>query len=126
MTEVTAVELHDALMRLPDNQWWTITVPISGQKHLIPWAQPGCVQTDNQSLAWTAADVERLGTYTALRALGFGEISLAEPAPRWPILTKLDRADQRWALLHWAQLDPWRKNADYLDVAARATRKEKK
>lgn len=122
LTEADPAMLHAALVALPDHPTWVVTVPISRQKHLLPWAQPGTVRTDDETVTWTADDVNRLGTYTALRRLGFGEAALAEPAPRWPILNRLDVEARMWTLLRWSDLDPWRAHPARLDIAARATR----
>lgn len=115
--------LHRALMD-HDGRSSVVCVPQSRQKQLLPWCELGTVRTDNESLTWTDDDKAMLGTYGALRLLGFGETALSEREPRWPILSKLGRDDQAWVLIHWHHLDRWRSHPDYLDVAARATRKD--
>jgi len=119
--ELSPAGLLAALMTLPADAGF-VTVPVSGQKHLLPWAAPGALITDHGRLPWTTADVDRLAMYREVRAAGFGEAAIAEPAPRWPILTRLPHAGQRTLLAVWPELDPWRRVPPYLDVAARATR----
>lgn len=122
---LTPADLHQALRILPDDPYSAVSVPVSGQKHLLPWARWGRVIIDNHCLSWDAGDVAALGTYTVLRQMGYGEAALTEPAPRWAILTRQARVDQRWALLRWSDLARWRSTHGYLDVAARATRTAK-
>lgn len=123
--ELDPPALYAALRDLPDDPAGAVSVPTSGQKHLLPWCRPGTVRTDALTLPWAGVDVDRLGTYAALRQLGHGETALTEPAPRWAQLRKHDRAQRQWVLLRWPDLDPWRARPEYLDVAARATRTPK-
>lgn len=81
-------ELFAALVALPDEPGSVVSVPTSGQKHLLPWARRGAVRTDTMSLRWTIGDVTRLQLYRRLRSLGFGETALSEAAPRWAALGK--------------------------------------
>lgn len=118
-------ELFAALIALPGEPRSVVSVPSSGQKHLLPWAARGAVRTDAMTLRWTAGDAARLELYRLLRALGFGETALSEPAPRWVALGKLDRPQRAAAMSRWPELGPWRAVPAYLDVAARATRTPK-
>jgi len=119
----TPAGLYAALTHLGPRD--VVTVPQSRQKHLLPWAELGAVRTDDETLGWGAEQVRLLDVYATLRTLGFGETALCESAPRWPILTKVAAADQLHVLTLWPALDPWRCHIAYMDVAARATRKEK-
>ena len=102
-----------------------ITVPQSRQKHLLPYAETGTVRVDDRSIAWTTYDKHRLGHLAALRALGFGETALTEPAPRWAVLAK-HPTDLRLSIIdQWGLLDPWRDDPTYLHVACMATRTPK-
>jgi hypothetical protein len=113
-------DLRAALENLGPRSW--VLVPQSRQKHLLPWAVPGQVRVDDESLPWTKTDVALLATYARLRRLGFVEVALAESAPRWHVLQRLANADRQWALTRWRDLSAWRSHLAYLDVAARATR----
>jgi hypothetical protein len=109
----------------PMNPCTLVSVPVSMQKHLLPYATWGNVATDNIQLPWTAADASRFGTYLALVALGFVPAAIAEQAPRWLVLAKLSPPAQAQAMTIWAHLDPWRQARPYLAVAARAVRTPK-
>src|SRR5690606_16602595 len=98
LVEVDPETLRVALGRLAVDPTTWVLVPQSRQKHLLPWAEPGSVRIDDRSLPWGRRDMDRLGTLAALRQLGFGEAALAEPAPRWPILTRLDPDARKWVL----------------------------
>jgi hypothetical protein len=50
-----------------------VILPISGKKHVAPFAVWGAVNTDNDTVTWRGSDVVRLATVARLRALGFGE-----------------------------------------------------
>lgn len=114
-------QLFGALIHWTPTSW--VSVPQSRQKHLLPYAQPGTVQVDNETLRWDTSDTGRLHAYQQLRAQGFGETALAEPVPRFVILTKTPHPADMLRL--WPTLDPWRQHPAYLDVAARATRTPK-
>ncbi len=119
------MELRLALCAMPGQRGWWVLVPQSRQKHLLPWADPGTVRVDDETLRWTHDDVRRLAAYAELRDLGFGETAQAHPAPPWPVLAKLTAQQQIRVLTSWDLLTQWRKHPAYLDVAARATRKPK-
>lgn len=123
--EVDPATLHRALAQLHRHPSWCVLVPVSRQKHLLPFARHGTVRTDDETLTWAGGDVDRLDTYARLRQAGFGETALVETEPRWPILAKLDPDAKRWTLARWHDLDPWRAHPAYMDVAARATRQNK-
>lgn len=117
--------LYAALVALAADPSALVSVPVSRQKHVVPWAQWGCVGVDDGWLPWRPADVGRLAIYGRLRAMGFGESAQAEEVPRYPVLRKLGPAERGWVLAHWGDLAPWRDAPPYLDVAARATRQPK-
>lgn len=125
LAEVGPLELFAALTALPGEPGSVVSVPTSGQKHVLAWAEPGAVRTDTLTLRWTPDDVARLGLYAELRRRGFGETALSEPVPRWAGLGKLPGRDRGLVVARWAELDPWRAVPAYLDVAARATRTPK-
>jgi hypothetical protein len=50
-----------------------VCIPLSGHKHVVPFAQWGRVNTDNQPLRWTGDDADLLRVMHWLRRLGFGE-----------------------------------------------------
>lgn len=115
-------QLRDVLTRpLAD----AVSVPIGMQKHVMPWMRWGHVATDHAVLPWGQIEAARLGIYLGLHRLGFGPAALAEPAPRFDVLAKLDPGDRDMALTVWGDLDPWRQSQPYLDVAARCVRKPK-
>lgn len=120
--ETLTPEMLGALLGEPIAAPVRVSVPVSRQIHVAPFAMPGRVATDRQSLAWTVADTERLAVLRDLRTRGFGEAALAEWAPRWVLLRRLDPADARLVSLLWPLLDEWRHRPVYLDVACRATR----
>lgn len=121
--QLTPSDLFAALMAMTGRD--VVLVPQSRQKHLLPFAEWGAVRTDDESHPWGSTERDLLGTVRALRSMGFGEAALMEPAPRWPILTKLPRPDQAWVVRHWDSLRPWRQHPALLDIACRATRKDK-
>lgn len=115
-------ELRAALDNL--GQYDAVCVPISRQKHVLPFAARGCVRVDDETITWTDRDRTLLATYAWFRSLGFGEAALTEPAPRWTILKRLDTPTAAAVLAAWDELDRWREHPVRLDVAARATRKD--
>lgn len=119
-TDLTPNQLHTALTHL--NGHGFVCVPISRQKHVLPFATRGHVRVDDEHFPWTDNDRHLLQLVTKLRALGFGETALTEPAPRWPTLRKLDPDTTRFVLNTWRELDPWRTHPARLAVACRATR----
>jgi len=124
MEQVTPAGLL-AVLSLPVSGSTLVVVPVAGKKHVAPWAPWGVVATDHEQLAWTADDAARLAVLAALRSAGFGEASLAEAAPRWPILRTLGADDRAAVIAAWPGLLPWRQRPSYLAVACRATRKPK-
>lgn len=121
-TRLDPPALRIVLSRPVGHDRW-ITVPISRQIHIAFRATAGWVWTDRDRLAWTEGDVDRLAVYDRLRALGFSEVAITEPAPRFDVLRRASNKQQ--VFLDWALLDPWRSRPDYLAVAARATRAPK-
>lgn len=119
--ELDGPGLYDALVALDGHG--TVLVPISRQKHVTPHARWGHVATDDGPIPWTAADNERLDVYRRLRAAGFGESALTEPAPRYQIIARADNPSEIMEL--WPALDGWRRSYGYMEVAARATRRPK-
>lgn len=117
-------ELLHALKMLPVRPDTVVCVPQSRQKHVVPFAELGTVRVDDETIEWKSSDVDRLATLARLRDFGFGEAALAEPAPRWPILLKLDTTQQSEVVNLWPSLNPWRKHSALLDIACRATRKD--
>lgn len=121
-SRLTPAQLRDILTRpLRD----AVSVPISMQKHVAPWMRWGHVATDNAVLPWGDAEAQRMGAYLRLHTLGIGPAALAEPAPRFADLAKLDRPARAEVMGLWPTLAPWRDCPPYLDVAARAVRKQK-
>ena len=118
-------QLFNALAALPAAPRSLLCVPQSRQKHLVPFSELGAVRVDDETLSWSDADALRLGFVRRLRAFGFGEAALTEPAPRWVVMTRLAIGDQAEVLAGWRALDGWRRHPAYLDVACRATRTPK-
>lgn len=122
--DVSPDELRHQLGTVPFTA--AVSVPVGGQKHLVPWLAWGCVSTDHGVHPWGLDDTHRLAVTERLRAVGFGEAALGERAPRWAIIRKLDISDRQWVMAHWADLGPWRHDRPILlDVACRATRRPK-
>lgn len=120
--QVGPVELG-AVLSVPVDAHTCVTVPISRQIHVIPYARWGMVCSDRDQAPWTVADVDRLSVYRTLRAAGFGETVLAERTPPYPLLRRA--ADPAHVMTLWPELHPWRDRPSMLDVAARATRTPK-
>src|SRR5690606_29140196 len=82
-------DLYDALVRAATDPTVMASVPV-GQfpAQILPWAQWGHIGTDTGWWPWGAADIDRLGTYQALRRLGFGETAITEPEPRFALLQR--------------------------------------
>lgn len=118
--------LRVALARLATDPDMVVTVPVSMQRHLLAFVERGHVSTDRGVLPWGEREMTLLDTYARLRALGFGETALAEPAPHFTPLSRLDTTERRIAMDGWDQLAVWRAAPWYLDIAARATRTPKR
>ena len=110
--------LFDSLLRPSGSS--AIVVPLSGRKHVLPYAQWGTVRVDDINLTWQPSDVHRLRIVADLRLLGAPAPSLPAAAPpaRW--LTS--RHPTTWEAIdrQWRQLDPWRPTP-HLDLAIKAT-----
>ena len=110
--------LFDSLLRPSGSS--AIVVPLSGRKHVLPYAQWGTVRVDDINLTWQPSDVHRLRIVADLRLLGAPATSLPAAAPpaRW--LTS--RHPSAWEAIdrQWRQLDPWRPTP-HLDLAIKAT-----
>ena len=57
-TQLDPPSLLAALTALADDPHGWIGVPQSRQKHLLPWAEPGTVRTDDETLRWGHRQVE--------------------------------------------------------------------
>lgn len=100
-----------------------VSVPVGGKRHVAPWMTWGQVVSDAGRVPWAAADAAALIELAALRARGYGEQALAEPAPPWPLLRR--DSEMRDTLARWSACDRLRGYPPALDVALRATRKDK-
>lgn len=100
-----------------------VSIPIGRQKHVMPFLRWGRVGVDNEQLVWRDEDAELLAVYADLRRAGFGEKLLAAAEPAWAVLKS--QPDPGAVLVLWELMAPWRRQPGYLDVAARATRKDK-
>jgi hypothetical protein len=100
-----------------------VSVPVGGKRHVAPWMAWGQIVSDHGPVTWAAADAGRLAHLRVLRGRGYGETVLTLPAPPWPLLRRdPDRAD---TMARWPEIDAWRAYPPALDVALRATRKDK-
>jgi hypothetical protein len=100
-----------------------VIIPLSRKKHLLPAAQWGTVTTDDLALRWGRQEARLLALVEWLRARGFSEAALSEPAPRYEALVRLTAADQAHVLSAWPDLQPWRANRVLLRIALLSTRK---
>lgn len=123
-TAGTTGTLFEALSR-PVTREVAVAVPISRQIHVAPFVEWGHVHTDRRALTWGPTEVERLHLVAHLRTLGFSEPALAEAAPRWLVMRRLDPDQRRDVLDAWARLEPWRVDPEPMAVAVRATRTPK-
>ena len=117
-TLLDTASLFDSLLRPSGSS--AIVVPLSGRKHVLPYAQWGTVRVDDINLTWQPSDVHRLRIVADLRLLGAPATSLPGSAPpaRW--LTS--RHPSAWEAIdrQWRQLDAWRPTP-HLDLAIKAT-----
>lgn len=113
------------LLAAPLNPYCAVSVPLSRQKHIVPFARWGMVATDDRALPWGAAEQARFLHVRALRTLGFSETALMEPAPRFEQLATLPPARMAQVLAQWKTLDTWRRDPIYLRVASLVTRPAK-
>lgn len=120
-TLLTRSQLADRLSQGPLKA--ATTLPLSGRKHLLPYARLSTIRTEDTNLAWTSRDATRLCSYLWLRVRGCSRIT--DPAPSWAWLKT--QPHQVWSAIreHWGQLEPWRRCGLYLRVAAAVSRKEK-
>ncbi len=101
-----------------------LIVPLRpGRKHLLPSAAWHTITTDDVTVSWSAAENERLTALRWLQSAGFTVPALRAAAPPWAALSRVERS--RWGqVLHaWSELDPWRANSLWFDLAAALTRK---
>ena len=97
-----------------------LVVPISGRKHVLPYARWGTVRVDDINLTWRASDVHRLHVLAELRARGAPSTSLSDPAPPSAWLTKQPRETWEATYRQWRELEPWRPSPQ-LDLAIKST-----
>jgi hypothetical protein len=100
-----------------------LVVPLRpGRKHVLPDAVWGRVSVDDAHLPWGEHDAALLQLVIDLRGKGFGSRMLAEPAPPYPVLQTLPRADWQPVLQAWEQLTPWRvPDSPWLPLALHVT-----
>lgn len=110
--------LYDRLLRPSHSA--ALVVPLSGRKHVLPYARWGTVRVDDINIVWRASDVGRLKLVAELRERGASAPTLAEPTPPWKWLSSQPR--ELWEATHrqWHELDPWR-STPHLDLAIKAT-----
>lgn len=96
-----------------------VVVPITGRKHVLPYAQWGSARVDDANLAWTQADANRLRVVASLRSRGVPASTLHDPTPPWAWARRnldLTTTTQR----EWDAIAPWR-NTPYVALAIKAT-----
>lgn len=100
-----------------------LVVPLRpGRKHILPGAVWGRVCVDDAHLPWTDRQARLLGRVAWLRGLGFGSRMLAEPAPAYGVMARLDPQTWTDVLGAWAQLAEWRDSqGPWLALAVYAT-----
>ena len=123
ITETAAVVLDSAALYdclLHPAQRAAVVVPISGRKHVLPYAQWGTIRVDDINLQWRPTDVHRLQITADLRRRGAPAPALAEHSPphRWLRTQPTDT----WEATHrqWRELEPWRPTP-HVDLAIKAT-----
>ena len=101
-----------------------LVVPLRpGRKHVLPEAVWGRVCTENAHVGWTNPDGARLEQVRWLRGCGFGARMLAEAAPAWSVLRRLDPGFWGQVMRAWDELAVWRaEDSPWLAVALWATR----
>lgn len=115
-------ELRATLAR-PLTSASAIVLPLRpGRKHVISGAAWGHIATDNDLLPWTEDDAARLDLVDQLRTAGFTDRSLFEPAPPYPLLRALPTDQIPDILNWWDQLEQWRHNPVWLQVALKTAR----
>lgn len=113
--------LHDMLSRpLPAHT--ALSVPVSRKKHLVPYLRWGEVRGDDRSLPWSPTHAGRFRLVLWMRALGFSEAALTAPAPRFEQLVALTPKQMAEVMRAWEELNAWRADTAYLDVALTASR----
>lgn len=101
----------------------TVTVPVSGKKHLLPDAQWGAVSCDAGVLVWHDGPAALVATVAALRAAGVRENEFAGPVPPYRlVMERLSSTEETLDLLReWESLRPWQAGP-HLPVVLRITR----
>jgi len=110
--------LCDLLLRVPLRE--ALVVPLSGRKHLLPYAQWGTVRIDDINLTWSSGDITRLQIVASLRSRGLAATALSEPAPSWGWIRTQPDELRAAALREWDALAPWR-GTPHLQLAIKAT-----
>lgn len=114
---MTFEQIHDHLLRPLEGI--ALVVPLSGRKHLLPYAQWGTVRVDDINLPWRIGDMRRLQILNELRREGVPASALQETTPPWTWLRhRLHEAELRSE--QWRQLQPWR-GTPYLLLAIKIT-----
>lgn len=123
VTTCTREHARDLLVRGALAPGQALVVPLRpGRKHLLPDARWGRVVVDDAQLAWSTVDAHRLATVVQLRAQGFGTRMLRAPSPPYAVLRQLPTSNWAQAIDAWAQLKPWRTEANpWLEVALHLT-----
>lgn len=100
-----------------------LVVPLRpGRKHILPGAVWGRVCVDDAHLPWTDRQARLLGRVVWLRGLGFGSRMLAEAAPAYGVMARLDPQTWTDVLDAWAELAEWRESqGPWLALAVYAT-----
>lgn len=120
----TKADLVQALSRpIPSNM--AISIPLSGKKIVLPTARWGMVATDARLLRWSPRNHRQLKAALELRALGTGEVALAEPSPPYYLLDKTDTGDHPRIKMLWDALKPVRDDKMMLPLIQNLSRKDK-
>ena len=100
-----------------------VTVPLAGRKHLLPYAEWGCVTTDSGTFAWARQETVMLIAVTALRAAGVPDSAVrVGTVPPGGVF----RAENVTVLLAaWETVRAWRGTPQFALACRVANRSEK-
>lgn len=106
------------LLATPFAPGTSATAPITGRKHLLPYARWGAVTTDAGTLPWGEPEAAAYRAVAALLAAG-----VPEPAVRSAAVPPASAftSDPEATLAHWETARDWR-GTPHLDLALRTAR----
>ena len=113
-------------LQVPFTEEITLSIPLQGKKHLLPYAEWGTVVSDDGAYPWGENEAKLATLLIYLRGFGVKESEFNEPVPPYRIVSELlsDTTATLELMEKWELLRSWHGTPQLL-IAVRGTRPEK-